>query len=52
MERDHLSKQLDAIEKIEYQLNDSIELIKMAEEVGDDETVEESNWWAAQEKKS
>jgi peptide chain release factor 2 len=41
MERDHLSKQLDAIEKIEYQLNDSIELIKMAEEVGDDETVEE-----------
>lgn len=41
MERDHLSKQLDAIEKIEYQLNDSIELITMAEEVGDDETVEE-----------
>jgi peptide chain release factor 2 len=41
MERDHLSKQLDAIEKIEYQLNDSIELIAMAEDVGDDETVEE-----------
>lgn len=41
IERDHLSKQLSAIGKIDEQLKDAMDLIEMAEAEGDDATINE-----------